>query len=289
MRLTTRIARLSLGITVAIVAALAVSQLRWAIVDWNLNDVDVYWDAAVRVKSGESPYAASAPIDVLDPSGAYRYYRYSPWFAAAWTPLTFLPRHLVEVLWSIALLVASFAVALRPLQQGIAGVLCAGLLAALLLGISSGGNVQPLLVASLLFGLERRSGPLWIALAASLKVVPILFVLIYVARREWSRVGLTLLLTAVLVAPALAFDLPRALFDPGPASTMPFVAFLAVALTATITAFVLAVKRPVYGPLAMSVAAVLALPRLLTYEVTLVAVGLARPPTPAEPEASEGT
>jgi hypothetical protein len=112
--------------------------------------------------------------------------------------------------------------------------------------------------------------------------VPILFVLIYVARREWGRVALTFLLTTVFAAPALAYDLPRELFDSGPATTMPFTAFLAVALVATFVAFAVAVKRPEYGPLATSVAAVLALPRLLTYEITLVAVGLARPQSAVE-------
>lgn len=269
------ITRASLWLTIATITALVISQVRWAVVDWNLNDVDVYWDAALLMRSGESPYAASSPIDPMDPTATYRYYRYSPWFAAAWTPLTYLPRQLVELVWSGALLSSSLWIARQAARHGLTGLLCGGLLASLLVGISSGGNVQPLLVAALLFGLDRRSGPVWIALTASLKIVPILFVLVYAARREWGRVAVTLALSTLLVAPTFAFALPAEVFEAGPASLMPVPMFIAVAMLATLGAVVVAVKRPTYGPLAVSAAAVLALPRLLTYEVTLVAVGLA--------------
>ena len=69
------------------------------------------------------------------------------------------------------------------------------------------GNVQPLLVLALLWGAPRRSGPIWVALAASLKLDPILLVVVYAGRGEWARAAWTLAITAALVLPMLAFDL----------------------------------------------------------------------------------
>jgi hypothetical protein len=43
-----------------------------------------YWDAALRLRNSATLYLPGLPTD---PS----VYRYPPWFAAAWIPLTFLP------------------------------------------------------------------------------------------------------------------------------------------------------------------------------------------------------
>lgn len=59
----------------------------------------------------------------------------------------------------------------------------------------------------LVWGVERRSGPLWIAIGASLKAVSLLLALVYAGLGEWRRAGLALLLTAVMVAPAFLYDL----------------------------------------------------------------------------------
>ena len=61
------------------------------------------------------------------------------------------------------------------------------LFAPILVGISAVGNVQPLLIAALVWSVERRSGPAWIGVAASLKIFPILFAAVYLGRREWAR------------------------------------------------------------------------------------------------------
>lgn len=52
---------------------------------------------------------------------------------------------------------------------------------------ASASALVPLIVAALVLGVERRTGPPWIAFAASLKAVPILFVVTYLGRREWVR------------------------------------------------------------------------------------------------------
>jgi len=77
-----------------------------------------------------------------------------------------------------------------------------------------GGNVQPALVAILYAGLERRWGPAAIGLAASLKIFPVFFVVVYAARREWLRAGVGVVLGALLWLPTLAYgidDFPRAI------------------------------------------------------------------------------
>jgi hypothetical protein len=56
---------------------------------------------------------------------------------------------------------------------------------------------------------------------------------------------------------------------------MPFTTYVATAGLAIAAATFIAVRRPPFAPLAAATAAVLALPRLLTYEISLIAVGLA--------------
>jgi len=139
------------------------------------------------------------------------------------------------------------------------------------------GNVQPLLVLILLWGVERRSGPLWIALGASLKAVPLALVLVYAGRGEWRRAGVTLLLTGVLVAPMLLFDLSNYSTASGPnqdslAGVSPFL-YIPVALIALGAAYALARTR--YRWAAGAFAMVASLPRMLSYQSSFMLVGLA--------------
>jgi hypothetical protein len=243
------------------------------------SDVAAYWGAAERIRAGEPLYVAGVANDS-------DLYRYAPWFAYAWVPLTFLPYDLVRVAWVGAMLVAAIASTLPLLRHGLAGTAAFALFAPLQIQGAMYGNVQPLLVLMLLWGVERRSGPLWIALGASLKAVPLLLALVYAGRGEWLRAGFALLLTAMLVAPAFLFDLSGYSRQPGPgnmslisvASTL----FLAVAVVAACLAFLGARSRHrwVLGALAM----IAALPRFLTYEVSFLLVAAAHRPPPREPD-----
>jgi hypothetical protein len=211
----------------------------------------------------------------------------------------------------------------------------------MLIWATSVGNVQPLIIASLVHGIDRRSGPLWIGIAASLKAVPIVYVLLYLGRREWSRVFATLVVAALLTAPLLVTPLryypagpgdsigplwalhpvlvgaglallaaltirlasrrssyarllaagtllaalPRiTLIDlsgystqPGPGNmsliSVGSLPFLAVAVTMVVLAFVGARSR--YPWLLGALAMIAALPRMLTYEISFLLVGLA--------------
>ena len=135
-------------------------------------------------------------------------FRYAPWFAWLWVPLTYLPRTFVEWGWAAVLAGASIAilVALLRLRNAAAWAL-AFLITPWLLSLVQVGNIQPLVVAALAFGISRRSGPVWIGLTASLKFVPLAYVLIYVARRQFRRVAISVAMTAVFLAPFLLYDM----------------------------------------------------------------------------------
>src|SRR5947207_10916394 len=76
-------------VVVAVLVAMAVDEVYFAIREWPLHDMDVYLGAAMRLRSGQPLYI---PGDVAVDS-----FWYAPWFAIAWMPLTFLPRLAVAV------------------------------------------------------------------------------------------------------------------------------------------------------------------------------------------------
>ena len=122
--------------------------------DWNFGDINAYWLAAERIKHGEPLYLGS-----LDPD-SYRVFRYAPWFAWLWVPLTYLPRTLVEVAWTGVLGAASVAILVGLLRlRSAAAIALALILTPWLLSLVQVGNIQPLVVAALAFGMSRRSRP----------------------------------------------------------------------------------------------------------------------------------
>jgi hypothetical protein len=264
-------------LVLGVLIAMAASHLRWMIADWNLHDARYYYDAAVHLRHGEDLYVAGDPRST---------FRYPPWFAAAWIPLTLLPKEAAIVVWSVGMLAASAWTIWPLIRQGTPAALMAALLfGELLFAISSIGNVQPLMVGVLLWGIPRRSGPIWIALAASLKVTPLAFALVYVARREWWRAGLAAGLTVALVAPMFLYEIPPNVFSVGSMAIMPIAVWLPLAIAAGGAAVVTALRRSAWTPLAAGVAAVLCLPRLLMYDVAMLLPGAIRfsPPSAERP------
>ena len=194
----------------------------------------------------------------------------------------------VSIGWEIALLAATVAVAIPYLNR--AGLPLALLLVPLLFAVTAGGNVQALLVCALLFGIERRSGPLWIAVAASLKATPILLVAVYIARGEWGRVALTFALAAALVGPMALYDLAPltnrvAGVEPGLLAVSP-VAFVLVSVAATAVVAIFAWRRSRWTLLAAAAGSVVTLPRLFAYDATMLLVAQPRASRPA-PETPE--
>jgi len=248
---------------------LSIAWIVWSFGGLTLSDADAYRQAADRLLAGEDLYVQAETQDEA--------FRYAPWFAAAWVPLAALPEALSDAIWVLALLVAS-VVAVVPIarQPHLAARLLALFSGAMLVWTSARGNVHPLVMVALVQGIDRRSGPLWIAASASVKAVPILFVLIYVARRQWWRAGLTLVLTAALVAPMFLFGWEPATTDPGESLSLWYLvsplAFGVVATLALAVAALGAWSALGWTSLAAALATIMALPRLLLYDLTYLLV-----------------
>ncbi|MCV0404496.1 MAG: glycosyltransferase 87 family protein [Chloroflexi bacterium] len=257
-------------VALAILVATGVAAAIFAAGAWTLEDMRVYLDAARRLSSGDPLYSTPNPLAA---------YQYAPWFAAAWIPATALPEVVVEVGWS-AILVAASVVTVLPLlrRPSVASVALAALMLPLLLFSSArSGNVQPLLVAVLVVGLERRwAGPVGIAATASLKAFPLAFALVYVGRREWDRAAVAGIAFLMLTAPMLLFDLsaytadgprPGTLFDISPLLWgLPVAGLVMLSLW-------LAARGSRYAWLGAASTVVMGLPRMLTYDLTFLLAG----------------
>jgi len=142
-----RLERYGRLVLVAVLVAMAVDEVYFAVREWPLHDMDVYLGAAMRLRTGQPLYI---PGDVAVDS-----FWYAPWFAVAWMPLTFLPRLVVAVLWSAVLLAATAVVTVGLGRIGRNGPMLALLVGPLLFAVSAGGNIQALMVLSLLWGFNR--------------------------------------------------------------------------------------------------------------------------------------
>ncbi|MDH4334215.1 MAG: glycosyltransferase 87 family protein [Chloroflexota bacterium] len=180
----------------------------WLLV-WNPADGGAYYDAADRLTHGLPLYPAVNPE-------AHEAYRYAPWFAAAWIPLTALPRDVALHLWSLAMLGCSVAAVWPLLRRPTwARVALAALVGQTLAETAMFGNAHPLVVALLVWTVGRRSFPAWVGVAASIKLVPVAFALVWAGRRRWLPAGTAVGTTALLLAPMLFFDLRNYVTDPG--------------------------------------------------------------------------
>jgi hypothetical protein len=262
---TRRQLRLARTVAAGLIIGLGVANLYWSAAQWTLSDAGAYWQAAHRLREGAELYPVVADIEASD------VYRYAPWFAWLAVPFTFLPLQVAGALWSVILVLAS-AAAVVPLARRRAWLQVAFFFP-ILIGISAVGNAHALMVAWLVWGVERRSGPLWIALAASMKAVPILLALVYLGRRQWWRAAATLVITVLLVTPALLYDLSGYVTSTGKAGMLAEVPVVygAVVVVACLVAAAMA-RRP-SGWLAGALAVVLATPRFFVYDVTYLLVG----------------
>ena len=153
----------------------------------------------------------------------------------------------------------------------------AGMASVLILGTLFGDRMvtyeSPFAV--LVFGVERRGGPLWVAIAASLKIFPIGLALVYAGRREWRRFAVAIMGAAILWLPALAYDLSAyqttVLDSPNPlVAISPWMYGIALAIAAIVT--VVAASTP-FGWLAGAVTVIAAIPRVSLIELSYLAVG----------------
>jgi hypothetical protein len=273
IRVPRRLVRLAWTVSLAVIIAISLMNVVWAIQDWHLHDMNVYWTAGEMFRNTGNPYTLAPGVD--DNS----VYRYAPWFALVWMPFTELPRMAVNVVWSAALIVTSFTAVWPVLRAGGRVALpFAILMFGIFFGMAAGGNVHGLMIAWLVFGVERRSGPVWIALAASLKAVPILYVLVYAGRGEWRKVGETVVVTAVLVAPMLLFHRPAMTSEFGISHSLsqihPYL-FWGSAVASVVIAAWIVFRAKLHAWLATGAAAYFCLPRVFLYDVTFILPGIA--------------
>jgi hypothetical protein len=218
----------------------------------------------MRLREGAALYPSVANIEASD------VYRYAPWFAWLTVPFSYLPIWLAGAIWSLILVAASIA-AVVPLARRGAWHQVA-LFFPILIGISAFGNVQALLVASLVWTADRWSGPVWIGVAASLKIFPILLALTYLGRGDWLRAVMSVAVAAILWAPAFLYDLRGYVTESGQAGLFgSTVVWATVAVIAVGVALLLARNR--FGWVASATAVVLGAPRFFIYDVTYLAIG----------------
>jgi glycosyl transferase family 87 len=229
---------------------------------WNPADGGAYYDAAVRLTRGQLLYPPVNPE-------AHEVYRYAPWFAVAWIPLTALPRDVALHAWSLAML-ACAAAAVWPLvrRPTWARVALAALVGQTLAETAMFGNAHPLVVALLVWTAGRRAFPAWVGVAASIKLVPLAFALVWAARRQWSQVAVALGAAVLLFAPMLLFDLSSYSTDPGTGLLSIYTVspplWAAVALTSLVMTLWLAARGSPYAWVAAAVLMYLGPPRVVT-------------------------
>jgi hypothetical protein len=267
-RLVARFAR-SLALAI-LLGYFAYTVASWFLV-WNPADAGAYYDAANRLLHGGDLYSAVNPE-------AHEVYRYAPWFAVAWIPLTALPRDLVLHAWSL-LMLACAAVAVWPLlrRPTWTAVALAVLVGQTLVETAMFGNAQPLLIAVLAWTAWRRSLPVWVGAAASLKLVPLAFVLVWLPRRRWLPAAIALGVFALLMAPMLAFDLAGYVTDPGTGlfslyRITPVLWGVVAAVLALVTAL-LAYRGSPWAWIAAAVLMYFALPRVVTSYIGFLVPG----------------
>jgi hypothetical protein len=257
--------RYQLALAVAVGVGIAMTYIALQGPLW-FQDVDSYWSAALRIRSGHELFPAA--LDRPDSMYIGAVYRYAPWFAWAWVPLTYLPREIVTALWALALFASVAYVGWSIRGRWIVFAL----LMPFLFDSATDGNVQPLLVAGLVYGLTRHSGPMWIALAASLKAAPLAFVLVYVGRREWNKAAVTLLLTVALTAPILFFDLSHYPDNPG-GRVLFYGSLLYPLVVAILIGVTLGLAQTRWAWLAAGATAVAVMPRFWFYDLTWLISG----------------
>jgi hypothetical protein len=259
----TRLARI---VALAVIIGIGLFNVVEAVSHWALSDAAAYWHAALRLRDGQPLYPLLANVD------ASEVYRYAPWFAWLTVPFTYLQVQLAGAIWS-AVLLAGSGLALVPLVRMRAWVAVA-FFAPILVGISAVGNVHPLLIAPLVWTVERRSGPLWIGVAASLKIFPILFALVYLGRGQWKQALVAVAVTLLLWAPALLYDLRGYATEAGQAASLISLPILWAVVVGAGIGVTLRMAPGRFGWLSAGVSVVLALPRLFVYDVTFLMVGV---------------
>lgn len=261
-RALARLSRIAFLAVVLLLTLFLFVRVGQAITRWDGVDLDLYRRAAREWIEHGNPYRYEGSLGIES-------YRYGAWFAALWIPFIDTPREIVEIVWSAVLIACTAGIMVSlVVEHGERGLPVALFAGGLLISATAGGNVQPLLVAALYLGMHRSTGPLWVGLAASVKLVPILYLIPWIGRRQWGRAIVAIVIMAIGLAPTALFEVPAVVTDAGTEAYPSMFIWLALAGGAFIVAILLARTR--YAWLAAGTAAVLALPRLLAVDLPLI-------------------
>ena len=278
-----RLRRLGLGaltVLAGLGALLGLGMLWLHLASDPLVDIRAYYDAARRLNQGLPLYLADG--DPTRPT----FYFYPPLLAIALRPFAGLPFHVFALGWE-AVVVASFVALLRRLgasRRAFIGVGLLGMPLGWALGVGQAQVPMTLLVAI---------GQPWsIALAANIKLFPILAAVWWLGRREFQAIG-------ALVAWLILLGLVQWLLEPAgsaaffssvglgqvagvqnlsPYSVSPAL-WAVLSATGAVAAVLLAPSR--WGWPAAVALATLTSPRLLVYMLTGLLAGLREPDPPS--------
>ena len=251
-------------------------------------DADAYWLAEQRLREGLPLYGGSGREET-------EIYRYAPWFAFAWVPLTYLPQEAAYAVWRGMLLLAT-AAAVWPLvrRPTPAAVVLTVLLGGVLVSSLPSANVTPLVVGMLTVGLRSRVGPILLGMAASLKLFPLLLLAGFVAERRWIAAAVAVGVASLLWLNILAFDVLLYTQIGGPSFYVGGVSLYNVSpvlwlLTAggiLLVILALAVARSRWTWLASAAAIPLAVPRVWLPDAGYLLAAI--PPLRGSPEGTNG-
>jgi hypothetical protein len=269
--------RLVLRVAMVVGVALGIETVILHLLNDPLADVHAYYEAGARLNAGQPLYDQPAGVDDA------AFYRYPPLLAILFRPLALLPFEVAAAIW-MALLIVLFVATLiridlrRPLSLFLVCVLALPTGWAIVIG-------QAQVAVTFLLALGM---PWAVALAANLKVFPLLAAAWWVGRRDWRALGWL----AVWLAGLVAFQLLLA-----PSDTLAYLSFLrldqvgnvvslspyaispvlwAVLLLAGSVFAIWAAPRR-YGWAAAVTLSVLASPRLLLYQLSSLVAGARDP------------
>ncbi len=239
-------------------------------------DAEAYWLAANRLREGIALYGGPRGDET-------EIYRYAPWFAFAWVPLTYAGHDLAFALWRVILAAATVA-AIWPLvrRPGPASVTLAILIGGLLVSELPAANVTPLMVGMLVAGIRSRVGPILLGLAGSLKLFPLLLVAGFAAERRWLHAAVAIGVASMLWLNILAFDVLLYTQIGGPSFYVGGVSLYSVSPTIWLPAAIgsgvlivaLIARRSPWTWLAAGAAIPVAVPRVWLPDASYVVIGL---------------
>jgi hypothetical protein len=279
-----RLANLGL-FALAVVGAAAGLAIAWMHVTSDpLADAHAYYEAAARLNAGGPLYPAG-----VDPSSNH-IYLYPPLFAIALRPLALLPYEWFALVWE-GVVILAFVLLLRRLGLRKRSTW----IAVGLLGIPIGWALS-IAQAHVPMTLLMAIGQPWsIALAANLKLFPVLIALYWLGRREFESLLAFLVWSVLFIAIQVVVDGPNSFaffrnvgfeqlgevrnISPFIASPIAWLGLLLVGCVAILVA-----ARSRWGWAVAVTVATLAPPRLLVYMLTSLLAAVRRPKAAGEPD-----